>query len=138
MDRPVTHELVNPEELTPPRGYSHAVVAAPGRLVFLAGQTAHQRDGKLPGDDFVEQFDAACANVATALSAAGGRPEDLVSMQIFVTDVDEYNARRGEIGDAWQRHLGKHYPAAALIGVARLVYPDVKVELMGIAVVPDR
>jgi enamine deaminase RidA (YjgF/YER057c/UK114 family) len=133
----VTHELLNPESLSPPRGFSHAVVAAPGRLVFLAGQTAHATDGSLPSEDFVEQFDAACANVVTALEAAGGKPADLVSMQIFVTDVDEYNERRAEVGEAWQRHLGKHYPAAGLFGISRLVDPEARVELMGTAVIPD-
>jgi enamine deaminase RidA (YjgF/YER057c/UK114 family) len=139
VDRPVTspHELLNPDELPPPRGFSHAVVAAPGRLVFLAGQTAHAADGALPGDDFVAQFDAACANVATALAAAGGRPEHLVSMQMFVTDLEEYRSRRGEIGEAWRRHLGSHYPAAGLFEVVGLVDSGAKVELMGVAVVPD-
>jgi enamine deaminase RidA (YjgF/YER057c/UK114 family) len=140
VDRAVTspHELVNPEGLMEPRGFTHAVIAAPGRIVFLAGQTAHAKDGSLPGDDFVEQFDAACANVATALTAAGATPEDLVSMQMFVTDVAEYVRRRSEIREAWQRHLGSQYPAAGLFEVTGLVDPAAKVELMGVAVVPGR
>ena len=64
------------------------------------------------------------------------RAEDIVSMQIFVTDVDEYNERREEVGAAWRRHFGSHYPAAGLFGVTRLVDPAAKVELMAIAVVP--
>jgi enamine deaminase RidA (YjgF/YER057c/UK114 family) len=131
----LTHELLNPADLPPARGFTHAVVAAPGRLVFLAGQTAHASDGSLP-DDFVEQFEGACRNVAVALAAAGAAPEDLVSMQIFVTDVDEYTRHLSELGDAWQRHLGKHYPAAGLFGVTRLVDVKARVELMAIAVVP--
>ena len=119
-----------------PRGFTHAVAAAPGRLVFLAGQTAHAADMSLP-EDLVEQFEAACANVATALTAAGGKPEHLVSMQMFVTDVAEYARRRSEIREAWQRHLGTEYPAAALVEVSALVDPAAKVELMGVAVVPD-
>src|SRR2546426_73547 len=82
------------------------------------------------------ELDAACANVATALGAAGGEPEDLVSMQIFVTEIDEYTSRREEVGAAWRRHFGPHYPAAGLFGVTRLVDPAAKVELMAIAVVP--
>ena len=135
MDRPLTHELLNPEGLMQPRGFTHAVAAGPGQLVFLAGQTAHAKDMSIP-EDFVEQLDAACANVATALGAAGGEPEDLVSMQIFVTEIDEYTGRREEVGAAWRRHFGAHYPAAGLFGVTRLVDPAAKVELMAIAVVP--
>ena len=132
----MTHERLNPEGLMEPRGFTHAVAAAPGRLVFLAGQTAHAADMSLP-EDFVEQFEAACANVATALTAAGGKPEHLVSMQMFVTDVAGYARRRSEIREAWQRHLGTEYPAAALVEVSALVDPAAKVELMGVAVVPD-
>jgi len=135
VDRAVTHEVVNPEALMRPSGFSHAVVASTGRFVFLAGQTGHAADMSIT-EDFVEQFDAACGNVAVALNAAGGRPEDLVSMQIFVTDVDEYTRRRKEVGDAWRRHFGTNYPAAGLFGVTRLVDPAAKVELMAVAVVP--
>ena len=132
----MTHELVNPEGLMRPSGFAHAVVAAPGRLVFLAGQTGHAADMSIP-EDFAVQFDAACANVAAALEAAGGRPEDLVSMQIFVTEIDEYTSRRREVDDAWRRHFGAYYPAAGLFGVTRLVDPAAKVELMAVAVVPS-
>ena len=141
MDGPLTgeprHESVNPPSLAPPAGYSHAVVAAPGRTVYLAGQTAHSTDGSLPEGGMVEQFDAACGNVATGLQAAGARPEHLVSMQIFVTDLEAYRSNREAIGVAWRRHFGKHYPAMGLFEVRGLVDPRAKVELMAIAVRPD-
>ena len=131
------HELVNPSSLAAPNGYSHAVIAAPGRMVFLAGQTAHSADGSLPEGGMVEQFDAACRNVATGLEAAGARPEHLVSMQVFVTDLEAYRSNRGAIGEAWRRHLGKHYPAMGLFEVRGLVDPRAVVELMSTAVVPE-
>jgi enamine deaminase RidA (YjgF/YER057c/UK114 family) len=141
VDGPVSdspHELVNPETLAPPSGYSHAAVAGPGRTVFLGGQTGHRADGSLSAEGLVEQFDQACANVVEALSAAGGRPEDLVSLTIYTTDLAAYREARPEIGEAYRRHLGKHYPAMALLGVSELADPAAKVELVGIAVVPDR
>ena len=88
------HKLINPSTLAPPLGFSHAAVAAEGRTVYLGGQTAHGPTGILQGSDIVEQFDAAAANVVTALKAVGGEPEDLVSMQIFVTDADAYRGPR--------------------------------------------
>ena len=142
MEWPVTgagetpHELVNPASLAPPVGYSHAVVAAPGRQVFLGGQAGHGPDGSLPEGGLVEQFDAACANVAAALRAAGGRPGHIVSMQIFVTDAGEYRANLGPIGDAWRRHFGRHFPATGLFEVRGLFDPRAMVELMAMAVVP--
>jgi enamine deaminase RidA (YjgF/YER057c/UK114 family) len=131
------HELVNPPDMLRPVGFSHAVVAAPGRTVYLAGQTGHRPDGALEGPTLVEQFDRALANVAAALSAAGARPEHLVRVHIYVTDAADYRARLRLLGDAWKRHLGPHYPAAALFEVAGLFDPDARVELVGTAVVPE-
>jgi len=133
----VTHEIRNPEELAPARGFSHAVIAASGRTVYLGGQTAHGPDGTLHGSTIAEQFDRAAANVVTALAAAGARPEDLVSLQIFVTDVEEYRSSVKPIGRIWRERLGRRYPAMALFEVAGLFDPAAKVELVGVAVIPD-
>lgn len=132
----MTHELINPEGLPPPIGYSHAVRPSEGRTVYLGGQAGIREDGTVP-EGIVEQFDVAAANVATALRAAGGEPEHLVSIQIFVTDVDAYAAASHEIGAAYRRHFGKHYPAMALLGVTRLLEPAAIVELVCVAVVPE-
>jgi enamine deaminase RidA (YjgF/YER057c/UK114 family) len=130
------HQLVNPETLPPPSGYSHAVVTGPGRIVALSGQTGHRADGTI-AEDLAGQFDQAAWNVTEALRAAGGRPECLVQLLIFVTDLAEYRASREEIGEAYRRHLGRHFPAMALLGVSELVDPRAKVELVGTAVVPE-
>jgi enamine deaminase RidA (YjgF/YER057c/UK114 family) len=132
------HELVNPEGLPAAAGFSHAVVPAPGRTVYLGGQAGHREDGTLAGDTLVEQFDQALANVVEALAAAGGRPEHLVSMQILVTDPAEYRASLKELGRAWRGHLGRHYPAIALMGVTELFDPGAMVELIGVAVIHER
>ena len=81
-----------------------------------------------------EQFDVAAGNVVKAVEAAGAHPQDLVSMQIFVTDITEYQRLSKEIGEAYRRHFGRHYPAMALLEVSRLFDPKAKVELMAIAV----
>src|ERR1700704_3866960 len=122
MERPITspHEIRNPETLPPPMGFSHAVVAQTGRTVYLAGQTAQRRDGSLVGGTMAEQFDVAAGNVVLALEAAGAHPQDLVSLQIFVTDVTEYQRLGKEVGEAYRRHFGPHYPAMAVLEVKRL------------------
>lgn len=130
------HDIHNPPALLPPVGFSHAVVAVPGRTVYLGGQTGHRSDATLP-DGLVAQFDQAVANLVTALAAAGGRPEHLTSIQVFVTSAETYRAGAGELGAVYRRHLGRHYPAMALFEVARLFDPDALVELVAIAVVPD-
>ncbi|HEX2088923.1 MAG TPA: RidA family protein [Actinomycetota bacterium] len=134
-DSATRHRIVNPESLVAPSGYSHAVVAAPGRTIYLAGQTAHVPGEETP-EDIVKQFDRAARKVVIALETAGGRPDDLVSMQIFTTDLADYLSKSKEVGDVYQKHFGKHYPAAALIEVKSLV-GGAKVELSSIAVVPE-
>ena len=133
----VPHEVVDSDRLPPARGFSHAVIAAPGRTLYLGGQTAHGPDGVLRGNTIVEQFDQAAANVLVALEAAGARPEDLVSLQIFVTDAEEYRSSLEGIGEIWRERFGRRYPAMALFEVAGLFEAAAKVELVGIAVIPD-
>lgn len=131
-------ERVNPPSLAPPSGFSHAVVAAGGRTVFLAGQTALDSAGQLVGaGDLVAQFEQALANLVTALRATGGEPEHLVQATIYIVDLPEYRRRTGELGAVWRRLAGRDYPAAAGIGVARLWDDEALVEIAGIAVVPD-
>jgi enamine deaminase RidA (YjgF/YER057c/UK114 family) len=126
MEGPLmTHRIVNPPDLPPPPGFSHAVVA--GDTIHLAGQIG-------AGATIAEQFDAALANLVTALRAAGGTPNDLVSLQVFVTDVDAYKASLKELGTAWRAHFGRHYPAMGLFGVTALFDPAAMVEVMGVAV----
>lgn len=141
MDGPMSdetpHQIVNPETLEPPIGYSHAVVAAAGQTVYLGGHTGHRADGTLAGEGLLEQFDQASANVVEALTAAGGRPEHLVSMLIFVTDVEEYRNARRELGVKHRKHFGAHYPAVALLGVSGLFDRNAKVELVCVAVIPE-
>ncbi len=125
-------ELINPPELPPPAGFSHAVKA--GETVYLAGQVAQGPDGEVVGDTIAEQFDQAAANLLTALRAAGGTPDDLVSLQVFVTAVAEYRDSLPALARVWRRHFGRRYPAMGLFGVTELFDPAAKVELMGVAV----
>ena len=136
MERPLAspHEIRNPEGLPRPSGFSHAVIAQAGRTVYLAGQTAQRPDGTIAGGTVAEQFDVAATNVVLALEAAGAHPQDLVSMQIFVTHIDEYLRASKEVGEAYRRHFGRHYPAMALLEVRRLFDPAAQIELMCIAV----
>jgi enamine deaminase RidA (YjgF/YER057c/UK114 family) len=129
-------ERVNPPELGTPRGFSHAVVAPPGRIVFLAGQTALDAEGRIVGDGVVEQFERALGNLLTALRAAGGEPEHLATLTVYAVDLADYRAHAKEIGAVWKRLVGSQYPALAGIGVARLWDDEALVEVQGIAALP--
>ena len=119
------NRIVNPPELPKPSGFSHALVA--GNTIYLAGQVGL-------GETLAEQFDGAAGNLVTALRAAGGDVDDLVSLQVFVRDVAAYRAALPELGQVWRQHFGNHYPAMGLFGVTELFDPDLQVELMGVAV----
>ena len=132
----VSIERVNPDELTAPSGFSHAVVASGGRLVFLAGQTALDRTGSIAGASVAEQFERALGNLLTALHAAGGGPEHLASLTVYAVDLEDYRAHGREIGAVWRRLAGREYPAMAAIGVSRLWDSAALVEIQGYAVIP--
>ncbi|GAA3820802.1 RidA family protein [Streptomyces phyllanthi] len=129
-------ERINPAELSPPTGFSHAVVATGSRVVFLAGQTALDTDGEIVGDTLPEQFERALANLLTALDAAGGTPADLARVTVYTTDVAGYRAHAPGLGLIWKRLAGRHYPAMAVVGAVRLWDERALVELDGFAVLP--
>ncbi|MFF7996370.1 Rid family hydrolase [Streptomyces sp. NPDC007917] len=126
----------NPPELSPPTGFSHAVTATGGRLVFLAGQTALDGAGAVVGATLPDQFRRALANLLTALAAVGGTPADLARLTVHTTDVAAYRASAPELGRIWRELAGRDYPAMAVIGVVRLWDEAAMVELDGIAVLP--
>jgi enamine deaminase RidA (YjgF/YER057c/UK114 family) len=128
-------QRVNPPELGRPSGFSHAVVGE-GRTVFLAGQTALDASGRIAGEGVVAQFERALGNLLTALRAAGGEPEHLASLTVYIVDMDDYRARAAEIGQVWKRLVGRDYPAMAGIGVSRLWDAEAHIEVQGFAVLP--
>jgi enamine deaminase RidA (YjgF/YER057c/UK114 family) len=126
---------VNPETLTAGRGYNNGVVMAPGAggMLFVAGQIAWTRAGQLVSDRFVDQFDQALANVIAVVAAAGGDPQAIGKLTIFVTSVDEYRAARTEIGVKYRQRMGSHFPAMSLVEVSALLEPGAKVEIEALA-----
>ncbi|MER6979006.1 RidA family protein [Streptomyces carpinensis] len=132
----MTAERVNPPELSPPTGFSHAVAVTGSRVLFLAGQTALDTDGKVVGDTLPEQFERALTNLLTALGAAGGAPADLARVTVYATDLAAYRTQAPELGRIWRRLAGRDYPAMAVVQVVRLWDEEAMVELDGFAVLP--
>src|ERR1044072_3755051 len=103
-------KLINPDSLGAPKGYSNGVLADSGKLLFIAGQIAWNKEQKIVSDDFVEQFDHALANVIAVLNAAGGEPANITRLVIYVTNKAEYLERTREVGERYRKHIVKHYP----------------------------
>jgi enamine deaminase RidA (YjgF/YER057c/UK114 family) len=132
----MTLERIDPDGLARPSGFAHAVRATGTTRVYLAGQTALDADGRIVGATIVEQFEQALTNVLTALRAAGGAPEDLASVTIYLVDIAGYRAQAGQIGAVWRRLAGRDYPAMAGIGVSRLWDEAALVEIQAVAEIP--
>jgi len=116
-------------------GYANGIVAE-GRWLFVAGQIGwdpRQKNGRL-AKGFAPQFERALDNLLEVLREAGGGPSDLVRLTIYVVDKKEYIAARKQIGEAWIRRVGRHYPAMTLIEVSGLLEPSARVEIEGTAV----
>lgn len=130
----MTIEFINPASLGTPRGYSNGVLAEAGaRLLFTAGQIAWDEEQRIVSADFVEQFDRALANVVAVVEQAGGKPEQLVRLVIYVTNKKEYLERTREVGERYRGRLGKHFPAMVLVEVKGLLDEEAKVEIEGVA-----
>jgi enamine deaminase RidA (YjgF/YER057c/UK114 family) len=128
-------QIINPPGLPPPRGYSNGVVSA-GRLLFVAGQIGWTGQATLVSDRFVDQFDQALANVLTVVQTAGGAPESVSRLTIFVTDKTQYVSSKEAIGQRYRARMGRHYPAMSLVEVKGLLEPGALVEIEATAVIP--
>lgn len=131
----MTFKLINPESLGAPRGYSNGVLTeGGGRLLFVAGQIGWDENQAIVSDDFVTQFDRALRNVVTVVTEANGRADQIARLVIYVTNKNEYVTRRAEVGDSYRKHLGKHFPAMALVEVKSLLDDRAQVEIEAVAV----
>jgi enamine deaminase RidA (YjgF/YER057c/UK114 family) len=128
-------EAIDPKTLGPARGFSHGVLApANGRLLFVAGQIGNT-SGESVAAGFVAQFEQALANVVTVVRAAGGTPESIARMTVYVTDRNAYLSSLTELGAAYRRVMGRWYPAMALLAVSALVVGEAMVEIEATAVI---
>jgi enamine deaminase RidA (YjgF/YER057c/UK114 family) len=128
-------EIVQPPDWPTPKGYANGMIAA-GRHLSIAGQVGWNAKAQFETDDFVGQVEQALRNVVAVLKAAGGEPRHLVRLNWYVTDRAEYAARQREIGEAYRRIIGRHFPAMTLLVVAGLLEPRAKVEIEATAVLP--
>jgi enamine deaminase RidA (YjgF/YER057c/UK114 family) len=128
-------ELLHPKHWRSAKGFANGV-AAQGRLVFVAGQVGWNGDQQFTSDDFVAQVEQALGNIAEVLAQAGAAPEHLTRLTWYVTDKGEYIARLKEVGQAYRRVIGRHFPAMTLVQVVGLLEDRAKVEIEATAVIP--
>jgi enamine deaminase RidA (YjgF/YER057c/UK114 family) len=131
------NRTLHPEGWVRPKGYSYGVEAE-GRMVFVSGQIGTDENGRFVGEDLVTQTGRALENIAAVLATAGARTSDIVRMTWFVTDIEEYRRTQRELGAAYRKVMGSHYPPMTLVAVVSLVEQQARVEIEATAVVPAR
>jgi enamine deaminase RidA (YjgF/YER057c/UK114 family) len=128
-------EILLPDGWDKPKGYANGIVAS-GRQVFVAGQIGWNAQCKFETDDFVAQVEQALRNVVAVLAVGGAGPQHITRMTWYILDKKEYLARGREVGEAYRRVIGRHFPAMTLVVVAGLLEDRAKVEIEVTAVVP--
>ena len=128
-------EILNPDELAPPRGFNHGILVEGGSLLFLAGQDGADANEEIVApDDLVAQFDQALSNLQTVVDSAGGEMDDIVKLNVFVADRDDYVAELDALGDVFSSYFDE-YPTMALFEVSAFFKEEALIELEGFAVV---
>ncbi len=124
------YEIVNPESLGAPSGWNNGLLAPSGnRVLFVAGQAATEADGTIRSTGFVDQFSRVLQKILKVVEEAGGGPQDIGRLTVYVTDLATYRASRRPLGEAWKRLMGRHYPAMTLVEVSGLLDDGALVEI---------
>lgn len=130
--------FINPPELIKPSGFSYAARVRGGATIYFAGQTSVNAAGEIVGaGDIVAQFRQAVANMRVVAQASGATLQDIVKLNIFVTDIAAYLANARNIGAIYREFFGKHFPAMTLVEVKRLFDEKAMIEIEGVAVIAE-
>src|SRR5437763_13584360 len=128
--------IINPPALARPRGFSHGILVTGGRLLFLAGQTGSDAEGRIvsPGD-LLAQYEQTLRNLQTVVESAGGKMQDITKLNIFIRDREDYLVHLKALGKVHRTFFGAYYPAMALFEVSGFFQKETLVEIEGFAVI---
>lgn len=130
-------DIINPDSLAPPRGFNHGIKVSGGDLLFLAGQDgADETETIVAPDDLVAQFEQVLQNLQTVVQEAGGTMDDIVKLNVFVADRDDYMDNLDPLGEVFAAYF-EEYPTMALFEVSEFFKEDALIELEGMAVVDE-
>ena len=128
-------QILHPKHWARAKGFSNGIVAE-GRQVFVAGQVGWNAEQQFASDDFAVQVEQALINIVAVLAEAGAEPKHIVRLTWYVTDKHEYVSRLNDVGQAYRRVIGRHFPTMTLVQVVALVEDRAKVEIEATAVIP--
>ncbi len=129
----MANEIIQPDGWAVAKGYANGVLAGDGTL-YVGGQIGWDENQVFRSDDFVVQMEQALENVRAVVEKAGGTVGDVVRLTWYVTDKTEYLARQREVGEAYRRVFGRHFPAMTMVVVSALIEDAALVEIEATAV----
>jgi enamine deaminase RidA (YjgF/YER057c/UK114 family) len=130
----MTHQVISPEGWAPAKGYANGILTKDGTL-YVGGQIGWTAEQVFESHDFIGQMEQALRNILAVIEAAGGTADDLTRLTWYVTDKQEYLARQREVGQAYRRVLGRHFPAMTMVVVSALIEDEALVEIEATAVI---
>ncbi|WP_150524591.1 RidA family protein [Roseibium sediminis] len=130
----MSHKVIQPEGWAPAKGYANGMLTPDGTL-YIGGQIGWTAEQKFESHDFIGQMEQALANIVAIVEAAGGKPSDVVRLTWFVTDKKTYVSHQRDVGKAYQKYFGKHFPAMSMLVVSELVEDEALVEIEATAVI---
>lgn len=130
----MTHKIIQPEGWAPAKGYANGVLTEDGTL-YVGGQIGWTAEQVFESHDFIGQMEQALRNILAVVEAAGGTAEDITRLTWYVTDKKEYLARQREVGEAYRKVLGRHFPAMTMVVVSALVEDEALLEIEATAVI---
>lgn len=129
-------QIINPESLVKPSGFNHGLLVTGNKpMIFISGQTASDEDGEIIPGDLVAQYEQILTNIKTILGEGGGSMTDIVKLNIFVRDKNNYRSKLKQLGLVHRRYFGDYYPTIALLEVSGLFQDDAEIEIEGIAII---
>ena len=129
------HQLLHPANWKPASGYANGILAE-GRTIHVGGQIGWTGDQVFEAEDFVGQAEQALKNIVAIVAEAEAQPEHIVRLTWYVLDKREYLGCLKELGAAYRRVMGRHFPAMTLVQVGALVEDQARVEIEATAVLP--
>jgi enamine deaminase RidA (YjgF/YER057c/UK114 family) len=127
------HRIIQPEGWKPAKGYANGVLTEGARL-YVGGQIGWNKNQVFERHDFIGQMEQALRNIVEVVEAAGGAATDIARLTWYVTDKKEYLAKQKEVGEAYRRVMGKHFPAMTMVVVSGLIEDAALVEIEATAV----
>ena len=127
------HRAVTPEGWAPAKGYANGILTH-GNQIYVGGQIGWNAQQKFETHDFIGQMEQTLKNIVSVVTEAGGKIEDITRLTWYVVDKKEYLARQREVGEAYRKVMGRHFPAMTMVVVAGLIEDEALIEIEATAV----